>query len=117
MSVTSATFALAPEDEEVVVPPPPDDVLPHAVSNIVNKIRNVVIGARPLILRILASFLFGFKKYRRFFEISGGVSEAPVGAGIFADTKSAVPEFEMRDDFKLFCLLMRPALLFNHEQK
>jgi hypothetical protein len=57
MSVTNATVAAG---AVVGVVPPPLVVLepPHALSNIASKTKNVVIVARPLILRILASFPF-----------------------------------------------------------
>ena len=59
MSVTNATVAAG--GAAVGVVPPPLVVLlepPHALSNIASKTKNVVIVARPLILRILASFPF-----------------------------------------------------------
>ena len=40
------------------MPPVEVLVLPHALSNIASKTKNVVIVVRPLILRILASFPF-----------------------------------------------------------
>jgi hypothetical protein len=61
-SVTSPTVTEALEAVVGVVPPPLVVVPPQAASNMVNKTRNVVMGARPLILRILASFLSAFEK-------------------------------------------------------